>query len=71
MNSALLSVKWWYTAPRVAPAAEDVDAVHAEFGQRHFIIAAPDGVLVDVITPIEPGPEFAEQFAATSDKSAR
>jgi catechol 2,3-dioxygenase-like lactoylglutathione lyase family enzyme len=22
------------------------------FGQRHFILAAPDGVLVDVITPI-------------------
>jgi hypothetical protein len=21
------------------------------FGQRHFIVAAPDGVLVDVITP--------------------
>ncbi|HET9901898.1 MAG TPA: VOC family protein [Actinomycetes bacterium] len=42
-----------------------------EFGQRHFIIAGPDGVLVDVITPIEPGPDFAEQFVATSDESAR
>ena len=34
------------------------------FGQRHFIVAAPDGVLVDVITPIEPAPEFAAEFAA-------
>lgn len=34
-----------------------------DFGQRHFIVAAPDGVLVDVITPIEPSPEFAAQFA--------
>ena len=30
-----------------------------DFGQRHFIVAAPDGVLVDVITPIEPSGEFA------------
>ncbi|SEP60485.1 Uncharacterized conserved protein PhnB, glyoxalase superfamily [Devosia sp. YR412] len=24
------------------------------FGQRHFILADPDGILIDVITPIEP-----------------
>ena len=35
------------------------------FGQRHFIVAGPDGVLVDVITPIEPGAEYAEQFRST------
>ncbi|MCV2489908.1 VOC family protein [Geodermatophilus sp. YIM 151500] len=33
------------------------------FGQRHFILAAPDGVLVDVITPIEPAPEPARDGA--------
>jgi len=33
------------------------------FGQRHFIVAAPDGVLVDVITPIAPTPEYAAQYA--------
>ena len=33
------------------------------FGQRHFILAAPDGVLVDVITPIEPDETYAAQFA--------
>ena len=32
------------------------------FGQRHFIVAAPDGVLVDVITPIEPDETFADQY---------
>lgn len=36
------------------------------FGQRHFIVAAPDGVLVDVITPIEPDPEYAAAFASGS-----
>ena len=32
------------------------------FGQRHFIVAAPDGVLLDVITPIEPSAEFLAAF---------
>ncbi|WP_026874405.1 VOC family protein [Jiangella gansuensis] len=34
------------------------------FGQRHFIVEAPDGVLVDVITPIEPTGEYAAQYVA-------
>lgn len=32
------------------------------FGQRHFIVEAPGGVLVDVIEPIEPSAEFAAAF---------
>ncbi|WP_020525110.1 VOC family protein [Catelliglobosispora koreensis] len=35
-----------------------------DFGQRHFIVADPSGVLIDVITPIEPTSEFAAQYAA-------
>ncbi|MFI0352093.1 VOC family protein [Actinomadura sp. 9N407] len=34
-----------------------------DFGQRHFIVADPNGVLIDVITPIAPSPEFAAQYA--------
>ncbi len=34
-----------------------------DFGQRHFIVAAPDGVMLDVIQPIPPSPEFADSFA--------
>jgi catechol 2,3-dioxygenase-like lactoylglutathione lyase family enzyme len=34
-----------------------------DFGQRHFIVADPNGILVDVITPIAPTGEFAEQYA--------
>ncbi|WP_181783711.1 VOC family protein [Pseudonocardia pini] len=30
-----------------------------DFGQRHFIVEAPDGVLVDVITPIPLTGEYA------------
>ena len=36
-----------------------------DFGQRHTIFAAPDGVLLDLIQPIEPSAEFAQAYAAT------
>ena len=32
------------------------------FGQRHFIVADPSGVLIDVITNITPGVEYADSF---------
>ncbi len=57
---------------------EDVDGVHdrltaaglpvikslrdEDFGQRHFITADPNGVLIDVIRPIPPSAEFAAQY---------
>lgn len=34
-----------------------------EFGQRHFILEAPDGVLLDVIQPIPPSAAFADAYA--------
>ncbi|WP_020579254.1 VOC family protein [Actinopolymorpha alba] len=37
-----------------------------DFGQRHFIVAAPDGVLIDVITPIAPSESFAAQYVETA-----
>jgi len=33
------------------------------FGQRHFIVEAPGGVLVDVIEPIEPSAEFTAAYS--------
>ncbi|MGD1888057.1 MAG: VOC family protein [Cohaesibacteraceae bacterium] len=33
------------------------------FGQRHFIAEDPSGVLIDVIKPIPPSPEFLAQYA--------
>ena len=35
-----------------------------DFGQRHFIVADPAGVLVDVITEIPPSAEYAGGFTA-------
>jgi uncharacterized glyoxalase superfamily protein PhnB len=34
------------------------------FGQRHFITADPNGVLIDVIKPIPPSAEFAARYRA-------
>jgi catechol 2,3-dioxygenase-like lactoylglutathione lyase family enzyme len=33
-----------------------------DFGQRHFIVSDPNGILIDVITPIAPSAEYADQF---------
>jgi catechol 2,3-dioxygenase-like lactoylglutathione lyase family enzyme len=33
-----------------------------DFGQRHFIVADPGGVLIDVITGIEPAAGYADNF---------
>lgn len=57
---------------------DDVDLVHAKllaqglpillplrseaWGQRHFITEDPNGVMIDVITPIPPNEEFATQY---------
>ncbi|TVL91118.1 VOC family protein [Streptomyces sp. SAJ15] len=43
--------------PQLALRSED-------FGQRHFIVADPNGVLIDVITPIAPTAEYADQYTS-------
>jgi catechol 2,3-dioxygenase-like lactoylglutathione lyase family enzyme len=66
---------------------DDVDAMHdrlvdagltpvlplrsEDFGQRHAIFAGPDGVLIDIITPIPPTGEFADQFSESALAEAR
>ncbi|WP_330229293.1 VOC family protein [Nocardia sp. NBC_00508] len=42
----------------------ELDIRTEEFGQRHFIVADPSGVLIDVITEVPPGQEYADQFSA-------
>lgn len=37
------------------------------FGQRHFITADPNGVLIDVITPIPPDETFAAHYNDPAD----
>ena len=40
-----------------------LDIRSEDFGQRHFIIADPNGILIDVITAIQPQGEYVEQYA--------
>ncbi|MGK9230778.1 VOC family protein [Inquilinus limosus] len=40
-----------------------LDLRDEDFGQRHFITQDPNGVLIDVIKPIPPAPEYAAQYA--------
>lgn len=35
-----------------------------EFGQRHFVTADPNGVMIDIIKPIPPSAEFAAAYDA-------
>ena len=37
-----------------------------DFGQRHFITADPNGVLIDIIKPIPPSAEFAAMYEASA-----
>jgi len=43
--------------PILAPLRDEA------FGQRHFITADPNGVMIDVIKPIPPSAEFAAQYS--------
>ncbi|WP_103530115.1 VOC family protein [Streptomyces sp. SM11] len=47
---------------REAGLPVELDLRSEAFGQRHFIVAAPDGVLVDVITPIPPSGEYVDAY---------
>lgn len=40
-----------------------LDIRSEDFGQRHFITSDPNGVLIDIIKPIAPSEEFADQYA--------
>lgn len=39
-----------------------LDIKSEDFGQRHFITATPNGIIIDVIQPIPPSAEFAAQY---------
>ncbi|MFC7933838.1 VOC family protein [Streptomyces cinereoruber] len=47
---------------REAGLPVELDLRSEAFGQRHFIVAGPDGVLVDVITPIPPSGEYVDAY---------
>ncbi|WP_421952882.1 VOC family protein [Pelagibacterium sp.] len=52
-----------YERLKSAGARIVLDIRDEDFGQRHFIITDPNGILIDVIKPIPPSAEFAAQYA--------
>lgn len=42
--------------------APELELRSEDFGQRHFIVADPNGVLIDIITPTPPSGEFVQQY---------
>jgi catechol 2,3-dioxygenase-like lactoylglutathione lyase family enzyme len=47
---------------KVAGLPVALDLRDEDFGQRHFIIVDPAGVLIDMIQVIPPAAEFADQY---------
>jgi len=53
----------WHRLTVAGDATVALEIRSEAFGQRHFIVRAPDGVLVDVIQEIEPSAEYAAAFS--------
>ncbi|WP_103257499.1 VOC family protein [Tabrizicola aquatica] len=62
MNFEVSDVDAQYDRLRRAGLTIALSLRDEEFGQRHFIVQAPDGVLVDVIQPIPPSPAQAALY---------
>ena len=57
---------WWQRLVIEGGLAPLLPIRSEDFGQRHFIIADPSGVLIDIITEIPPAGEFVEAYATPS-----
>ncbi|SEF12264.1 VOC family protein [Jiangella alba] len=64
LNVEVPDVDDWYARLTEAGLPIRLELRDEDFGQRHFIVEAPDGVLVDVITEIEPTAEYAGQYVS-------
>lgn len=62
LNLEVADVDAEYVRLTAADAEVLVPIKDEDFGQRHFIVRGPDGVLVDVITPIPPTRAFASAY---------
>ncbi|MAN78734.1 VOC family protein [Pelagibacterium flavum] len=63
LNFEVDDVDAQYERLKSAGATLVLDIRDEDFGQRHFIVTDPNGVMVDVIKPIPPSAEFAAQYA--------
>ena len=66
LNFEVADVDAIYAACRNAGLPILREILDEDFGQRHFITADPNGVLIDIITPIPPTAEFASMYDASA-----
>ena len=65
LNFEVEDVDAVYDAVRAAGLPILLDIRDEDFGQRHFITADPNGVMLDVIKPIPPSADFAALYDAS------
>jgi uncharacterized glyoxalase superfamily protein PhnB len=65
LNFEVEDVDTVYAAARAAGLPILLDLRDEDFGQRHFITADPNGVLIDVIKPIPPKGEYVALYEAS------
>ncbi len=65
LNVEVEDVDAVYDAVRAADLPILLDIRDEDFGQRHFITADPNGVLIDVIKPIPPKGEYVALYDAS------
>lgn len=66
LNFEVEDVDTVYEALRAAGLPILLEIRDEDFGQRHFITADPNGVLIDVIKPIPPSADFAAMYDASA-----
>ncbi|KJS21478.1 MAG: glyoxalase [Hoeflea sp. BRH_c9] len=65
LNFEVENIDQVYDVLRAAGLPILKDICDEDFGQRHFITADPNGVLIDIIKPIPPSAAFAAQYDAS------
>ena len=65
LNFEVEDVDAVYDAVRAAGLPILLDIRDEDFGQRHFITADPNGVMLDVIKPIPPSADYAALYDAS------
>ncbi|MBX5011707.1 glyoxalase [Rhizobium lentis] len=66
LNFEVVDVDALYAACRRAELPILQEIRDEDFGQRHFITADPNGVLIDIIKPIPPSAEFAAMYETSA-----
>jgi catechol 2,3-dioxygenase-like lactoylglutathione lyase family enzyme len=66
LNFEVEDVDTIYTACKQAGLPILREIRDEDFGQRHFITADPNGVLIDIIKPIPPSAEYAAMYDAAA-----